>query len=170
MSSPELPENSHQSSAPPPWNPEQPELRPELAQPESATATPAAKPDQRRRRQRRTVVVGLSITALVAGSIIAIVASRQDGPEYAQVCFDDRGNRVDDVKCGSGQGRGSGIYAWYFFARGASIPAVGQNRSNFPTGTTSRPSNGKPSTGFSDKGGTVSRGGFGGGGSGSSGG
>ncbi|WP_285725797.1 Tat pathway signal protein [Psychromicrobium xiongbiense] len=187
MSPTESPEDPDPADRPPrtspPWSPEKPELRPELAHPAPGLINPAApddgtrtyrrseelSDDQRaRRKRRRTVVVSLGITALVAGSIIAVVASRQDDPEYAQVCFNDAGERVDDVNCGSEDGRGSGIYAWYFYARGASVPAIGQNRSSYPSYTTSRPSNAKPATGFTSKGGTVSRGGFGGsGGSGS---
>jgi len=57
--------------------------------------------------------------------------------------------------------RGGGLYAWYFYARGASVPAVGQNRSAYPSFTKTVPQGAKTSTGYSTKGGTVSRGGFG---------
>ena len=120
---------------------------------------------RKKRSQRRTVVVGLGVTALLAGTITAMVASSESDPDYAQVCFNDQtGERVDDSQCGnsSSDGRSSGIYAWYFYSRGASVPAVGQNRSTAPNYTRTMPSGAKASTGYSSKGGTVSRGGFGG--------
>ncbi|WP_374200319.1 Tat pathway signal protein [Arthrobacter sp. M4] len=168
---------------PPPWQVPKPELRPELLNEPVPTVDPFAAERnreaqvRRKRSQRRTVVVGLGVTALLAGTITAIVASNEQEADYAQVCFDDQtGERVDDANCGSSEGRGSGAYAWYFYSRGASVPAVGQNRSSYPSATKTVPSGAKTSTGYSTKGGTVSRGGFGGsaksgsGGSGSSGG
>jgi hypothetical protein len=125
----------------------------------------AAAAARKKRSQRRTVVVGLGVTALLAGTITAMVASNQEDPEYAQVCFnDDTGERVEDTQCGnsSTEGRSSGIYAWYFYSRGASVPGLGQNRSAYPSYTRTVPSGAKASTGYSTKGGTVSRGGFGG--------
>ena len=120
---------------------------------------------RKKRSQRRTVVVGLGVTALLAGTITAMVASNQQDPEYAQVCFnDDTGERVEDTQCdnSSTDGRSSGIYAWYFYSRGASVPGLGQNRSAYPSYTRTVPSGAKASTGYSPQGGTVSRGGFGG--------
>jgi hypothetical protein len=120
---------------------------------------------RKKRSQRRTVVVGLGVTALLAGTITAMVASSNEDPEYAQVCFNDQtGERVEDTQCdnSSTDGRSSGIYAWYFYSRGASVPGLGQNRSAYPTYTRTIPSGAKASTGYSTKGGTVSRGGFGG--------
>lgn len=120
---------------------------------------------RKKRSQRRTVVVGLGVTALLAGTITAMVASNQQDPEYAQVCFnDDTGERVEDTQCdnSSTDGRSSGIYAWYFYSRGASVPGLGQNRSAYPSYTRTVPSGSKASTGYSPQGGTVSRGGFGG--------
>lgn len=119
---------------------------------------------RKKRSQRRTVVVGLGVTALLAGTITAIVASNEEEADYAQVCFnDDTGERVDDTQCdnSSTAGRTSALYAWYFYSRGASVPGVGQNRSQYPTYTKTVPSGAKTSTGYSTKGGTVSRGGFG---------
>ncbi|WP_104136791.1 Tat pathway signal protein [Arthrobacter sp. ZGTC131] len=117
---------------------------------------------RKKRSQRRTVVVGLGVTALLAGTITAIVASNEQEADYAQVCFNDEtGERVEDTQCNSTAGRGGGLYAWYFYARGASVPAVGQNRSAYPTFTKTVPQGAKTSTGYSTKGGTVSRGGFG---------
>jgi hypothetical protein len=120
---------------------------------------------RKKRSQRRTVVVGLGVTALLAGTITAMVASSEAEPDYAQVCFnDDTGERVEDTQCdnSSSDGRGSGIYAWYFYSRGASVPGVGQNRSAYPSYTRTVPSGARTSTGYSTKGGAVSRGGFGG--------
>ncbi|NYD77055.1 Tat pathway signal protein [Arthrobacter cupressi] len=167
---------------PPPWQVPQPELRPELQKPDAgpdgspqeppAVVDPFAREHAKRaaeaahrkkRSQRRTVVVGLGVTALLAGTITAIVASQENDADYAQVCFNDEtGERVEDVNCGSSEGRGSGFYAWYFYSRGSSVPAVGQNRSTYPNYTRTMPSGAKASTGYSTKGGTVSRGGFGG--------
>ncbi|BCW49434.1 Tat pathway signal protein [Arthrobacter sp. StoSoilB13] len=125
----------------------------------------AAQAEARKKRsRRRTVVVGLGVTALLAGTITAVVASSEQEADYAQVCFNDEtGERVDDSQCNnsSSDGRGSAIYAWYFYSRGASVPAVGQNRSSYPSYTKTVPQGAKTSTGYSTKGGTVSRGGFG---------
>jgi hypothetical protein len=177
------------SGAPlPPWQVPKPELHPELleqagpptkklpddegvpSQPrpildpferdrERERASAAA---HRKRSQRRTAVVGLGVTALLAGTISAIVTSNEQEADFAQVCFNDEtGERVEDTQCSSTAGRGGGLYAWYFYARGATVPAVGQNRLNYPNYTSNIPSGAKASTGYSTKGGTVSRGGFG---------
>ncbi|MGK3957914.1 Tat pathway signal protein [Arthrobacter sp. R4] len=156
---------------PPPWQVPKPELRPDLLNEPTAMVDPFARDRERqeheaaarkKRSQRRTVVVGLGVTALLAGTITAVVASNQDEPEYAQVCFNDEtGERVEDTQCNSSAGRGGGLYAWYFYSRGASVPGVGQNRSSYPSYTSTIPSGAKASTGYSTKGGTVSRGGFG---------
>ncbi|MFC8040147.1 Tat pathway signal protein [Paenarthrobacter sp. NPDC057355] len=124
----------------------------------------AAAAKKKKRSQRRTIVVGLGVTALLAGTITAIVASNEQEADYAQVCFNEEtGERVDDDQCNnsSSAGRSSGVYAWYFYSRGASVPAVGQNRSSYPSATKTVPQGAKSSTGYSTKGGTVSRGGFG---------
>ncbi|WP_332760848.1 Tat pathway signal protein [Pseudarthrobacter sp.] len=156
---------------PPPWQVPKPELRPELLNEPIPTVDPFARDRERqthdaaarkKRSQRRTVVVGLGVTALLAGTITAIVASNEDEPEYAQVCFNDEtGERVEDTQCNSSAGRSGALYAWYFYSRGASVPGVGQNRSSYPSYTSTIPSGAKASTGYSTKGGTVSRGGFG---------
>jgi hypothetical protein len=156
---------------PPPWQVPKPELRPELLNEPIPSVDPFARDRERqsheaaarkKRSQRRTVVVGLGVTALLAGTITAIVASNEDEPEYAQVCFNDEtGERVEDTQCNSSAGRSGALYAWYFYSRGASVPAVGQNRSTAPSFSRSVPSGAKASTGYSTKGGTVSRGGFG---------
>jgi hypothetical protein len=168
----------------PPWLVPQPELRPELlnqdpAQPGAPTAPDAVfDPFERerereregaaarkKRSQRRTLFVGLGVTALLAGTITAVVASQEEEADYAQVCFNDEtGERVEDTQCNnsSSDGRSSAIYAWYFYSRGASVPGVGQNRASYPSYTKTAPAGAKTSTGFSTKGGSVSRGGFGG--------
>jgi uncharacterized protein YgiB involved in biofilm formation len=108
------------------------------------------------------VVVGLGVTALLAGTITAIVASNEQDPDYAQVCFNEEtGERVEDTQCNSSAGRGAALYAWYFYARGASVPGIGQNRTAYPNFTRTVPQGAKTATGYSSKGGTVSRGGFG---------
>ncbi|MFE4838032.1 Tat pathway signal protein [Arthrobacter sp. NPDC056691] len=117
---------------------------------------------RKKRSQRRTVVVGLGVTALLAGTITAIVASNEQDPDYAQVCFNEQtGERVEDTQCNSSAGRGGALYAWYFYARGASVPGIGQNRTAYPNFTRTVPQGAKTSSGYSSKGGTVSRGGFG---------
>jgi len=170
---------------PPPWQVPKPELRPEL-RPEvrhpgetggrSQSGFPQPGPvfdpfardrereagARKKRSQRRTVVVGLGVTALLAGTITAIVASNEQDPDYAQVCFNEEtGERVEDTQCNSSAGRGGALYAWYFYARGASVPGIGQNRTAYPDFTRTVPQGAKTSTGYSTKGGTVSRGGFG---------
>lgn len=177
---------------PPPWQVPQPELRPELQQPgfpqqpgvpqpggpqgfpqqppvvvdpfAREHAKQAAEAQHRKKRsQRRTLVVGLGVTALLAGTITAIVASSENEADYAQVCFNEEtGERVEDTNCGSSAGRSSGVYAWYFYSRGSSVPGLGQSRSSYPNYTRNVPSGAKTSSGYSTKGGTVSRGGFGG--------
>jgi hypothetical protein len=176
---------------PPPWQVPKPELRPELLPPgmpgqqgpgqqgpgqqnrpgfpqPGPVFDPFARDREReaaarkKRSQRRTVVVGLGVTALLAGTITAIVASNEQDPDYAQVCFNEEtGERVEDTQCNSSAGRGGALYAWYFYARGASVPGIGQNRTAYPNFTRTVPQGAKTSTGYSTKGGTVSRGGFG---------
>ena len=183
----EHPDSPRQDRKQPPWQIPQPELRPELQNqpgqpappglPADATAPAVVDPfalererglaaaaARKKRSQRRTVVVGLGVTALLAGTITAMVASNEDEADYAQVCFnDDTGERVEDAQCNnsSTDGRSSGIYAWYFYSRGASVPGVGQNRSGYPSYSRTVPTGAKASTGYSPTGGTVSRGGFG---------
>ncbi|KNH17663.1 Tat pathway signal protein [Arthrobacter sp. ZBG10] len=159
------------SPKPPPWQVPKPELRPDLLNEPVATVDPFAQDREKeakegaarkKRSQRRTVVVGLGVTALLAGTITAVVASNQDDPEYAQVCFNDEtGERVEDRSCDSSAGRSGGIYAWYFYSRGATVPSVGQNRSTAPNYTRTVPSGAKAATGYKSSGGTVDRGGFG---------
>ncbi|MCO4236156.1 Tat pathway signal protein [Pseudarthrobacter sp. MDT3-28] len=160
-----------QGAPKPPWQVPKPELRPELLNQPLPTVDPFARDRERqthdaaarkKRSQRRTVVVGLGVTALLAGTITAVVASNQDEADYAQVCFNDEtGERVEDTQCNSSAGRSGALFAWYFYSRGASVPGVGQNRSSYPSYTSTIPSGAKASTGYSIKGGTVSRGGFG---------
>ena len=159
------------TAKPPPWQVPKPDLRPELLNEPVTPVDPFAREREKqlndaaarkKRSQRRTVVVGLGVTALLAGTITAVVASNEDDPEYAQVCFNDEtGERVEDRNCDSSAGRGGGLYAWYFFSRGAYVPPIGQNRSTAPNYTRTAPSGAKASTGYSSQGGTVSRGGFG---------
>lgn len=176
---------------PPPWQVPKPELHPEAGQPPLGNTGQADAGNQdapggflpvvnpfekerereahreaarKKRSQRRTVVVGLGVTALLAGTITAIVASNEADADYAQVCFNEEtGERVNDDQCNnsSSAGRSSAIYAWYFYSRGASVPAVGQNRNSYPNYTKTVPQGAKTSKGYSTKGGTVSRGGFG---------
>jgi hypothetical protein len=159
------------TAKPPPWQVPKPDLRPDLLNEPVTPVDPFAREREKqlndaaarkKRSQRRTVVVGLGVTALLAGTITAVVASNQDDPDYAQVCFNDEtGERVEDNNCDSSAGRSGGIFAWYFYSRGASVPPIGQNRSTAPNYSRTIPSGAKASTGYSSQGGTVSRGGFG---------
>lgn len=172
-SGPDNADNSSGGSAakPPPWQVPKPELRPELLNAPVTPVDPFAREREKqlneaaarkKRSQRRTVVVGLGVTALLAGTITAVVASNEDDPEYAQVCFNDEtGERVADTNCDSSAGRSGGLYAWYFYSRGARVPPIGQNRSTAPNYTRTIPGGAKASTGYSSTGGPVSRGGFG---------
>ncbi len=165
-------DNAGGSTKPPPWQVPKPDLRPELLNQPLPHVDPLAddlrseeqlreQAHRKKRSQRRTVVVALGVTALLAGTLTAVVASNQE-PEYAQVCFNEEtGERVEDTQCNSSAGRSGALYAWYFYSRGASVPAVGQNRSTAPDFTRTVPPGAKASTGYSSKGGTVSRGGFG---------
>ncbi|MEE2528319.1 Tat pathway signal protein [Pseudarthrobacter sp. J75] len=156
---------------PPPWQVPKPELRPELLNtplPKPGGGAPRGEEEARerdkvkKRSQRRTVVVGLGVTALLAGTLTAVIASNEE-PEYAQVCFNEEtGERVEDTQCQSSAGRSGALYAWYFYSRGGMVPAIGQNRSTAPDFTRTVPPGAKASTGYSPQGGTVSRGGFGG--------
>lgn len=176
------PRPRHEDGQQPPWQVPRPALRPEMQNLPGSPDLPglpdvpgppvggerarqlASAPDRKKRARRRTAVVALGVTALLAGTITAMVASNEDDADYAQVCFNDgTGERVDDSQCdnGSTEGRGSGVYAWYFYSRGASVPGLGQNRTSYPSYTKTAPTGAKTSTGYTSKGGTVSRGGFG---------
>ncbi|MDP5227950.1 MULTISPECIES: Tat pathway signal protein [Arthrobacter] len=176
----------------PPWQPPAPPLDPELvSQGADAVANggvfpgrresfqdelnrtqdkdlAAAAAQQRKRRTRRTVVISLGVTALLAGTIAAVVSSQDDGSDYAEVCTDQSTQlRVDDSNCDSSAGRGSHVYGWYFFARGSMIPSVGSSVRGLSGGTSTLPSGTTAAKGFSSSGGsfskgTTSRGGFGG--------
>jgi len=125
-----------------------------------------------KRKRRRTVVITLGVTALLAGTITAVVASQNDDDDYAQVCTDESTQqRVEDSKCedsgaSSTAGRSHTHYGWYFFPRGSSIPAIGSSVKNYSGGTSTLPKGSTAAKGFSSKGGsftksTTSRGGFG---------
>ena len=120
---------------------------------------------RKKRSQRRTVVVGLGVTALLAGTITAIVASNEEEPDYAQVCFNDEtGERVEDTQCdnSSTAGRSGGTLRLVLLLprRQRARPWARTGR-RYPSYTRTVPSGAKASTGYSTKGGTVSRGGFG---------
>jgi len=125
-----------------------------------------------KRKRRRAVVISLGVTALLAGTITAVVASQNDDEDYAQVCTDESTQqRVEDEKCedsgaSSTAGRSHTHYGWYFFPRGSSIPAVGSSVKSYSGGTSTLPKGSSAAKGFSSKGGsftksTTSRGGFG---------
>ena len=93
-----------------------------------------------------------------------MVASGNEDPRLRPGVRERRhGERVQDTQCdrAARTGGAPGLYAWYFYSRGASVPGVGQNRSAYPGYTRTVPTGARTSTGYSTKGGTVSRGGFG---------
>lgn len=176
----------------PPWQPPAPPLDPALvSQGAEAVATGGAFPSgregfqdeldrtrnadlaeeaaEKKRRTRRTTVITLGVTALLAGTITAVVASQNDDSDYAEVCTDQSTQvRVDDSYCDadSSAGRSSHVYGWYFFSRGSSIPPVGSSVRSYSGGTSTLPSGKTAAKGFSSSGGsfskgTTSRGGFG---------
>jgi len=125
-----------------------------------------------KRKRRRTVVISLGVTALLAGTITAVVASQNDDEDYAQVCTDESTQqRVDDEKCedsgaSSTAGRSNSHYGWYFFPRGSRIPAIGSSVKSYSGGTSTLPKGSTAAKGFSSSGGsfsksTTTRGGFG---------
>ena len=109
--------------------------------------------------------MALGLSGLLAS--VLLTGCSPDGnvvdADYAQVCQDRKSqSRVEDDKC-SDQGRSSGAYGWYFFNMNSgssnTVPPVG---SRLTGGTTTAPASGTVKSGIASKGGTVSRGGFGG--------
>ncbi|MFJ3956080.1 Tat pathway signal protein [Arthrobacter sp. NPDC090010] len=177
------------SSAVPPWQPTAPALDPTLvdqgaqavagnADPQAPHVDPFAQEEaaqqvqHKKRTRRRTLVISLGVTALLAGTITAVVSSQNDDEDYAQVCTDESTQqRVDDANCddsgaSSAAGRGHAHYGWYFFPRGSVIPAVGSSVKSYSGGTSTLPKGSTAAKGFSSKGGsftksTTTRGGFG---------
>lgn len=139
------PAGAGNTAKPPPWQVPKPDLRPELPNEPVTPVDPFAREREKqlndaaarkKRSQRRTMVVGLGVTAFLAGTITAVIASNEDNPEYAQVCFNDEtGERVAETNCDSSASRSGGIYAWYFYSRGASVPCIGQNPASAPNYT-----------------------------------
>ena len=112
----------------------------------------------------RKGTVALGVSGLLAS--VLLTGCTPDGDvvdaDYAQVCRDSKTElRVEDDKC-SDQGRSSGAYGWYFYhmaSGSSSVPPVGSKATG---GVTSVPQGASSKPGVSGKGGTVSRGGFGG--------
>ena len=94
---------------------------------------------------------------------------------HSAVCMDKKTNtRIDDTRCGDGNGDGSmnGLFGWYYVPLGQTAPSVGA-RPAPGVGSYVKPSGGGVSVqkgGVDTKDGTVSRGGLGSTGSGSNGG
>jgi hypothetical protein len=117
--------------------------------------------------QRKSTVVALGITALLAPSLSA--CSSNDDVDNQAVCVDQQTQeRVDDNQCAderSSGGIGSSPFLWYFLGTavgGRGFPGIGQR---VPAGGTyGTPSSGSYRRGGVPRaGGTVARGGFGGG-------
>jgi hypothetical protein len=117
--------------------------------------------------QRKSTVVALGITALLAPSLSA--CSSNDDVDNQAVCVDQQTQqRVDDDQCAderSSGGLGASPFLWYFLGTavgGRGFPGIGQR---VPAGGTyTTPSTGRYRLGGVPRtGGTVSKGGFGGG-------
>jgi hypothetical protein len=105
------------------------------------------------RSRRRSAAVSASFAAAFSLAVTGCGSSR---PDYRGVCTDrTTGTRVDDRECRTG----AAGFGWYYFARGARFPAVGQR----VAGGTFAPPAGRTVArgGASTKGGTVTRGVFG---------
>jgi hypothetical protein len=117
--------------------------------------------------QRKSTVVALGITALLAPSLSA--CSSNDDVDNQAVCVDQQTQqRVPDDECGDDRasgGIGASPFLWYFLGTavgGRGFPGIGQR---VPAGGTyTTPSSGSYRRGgVPAGGGTVSKGGFGGG-------
>lgn len=111
-------------------------------------------------RRRKNAAISLGVAGVLASALLTGCAP--DGTvidaDYAQMCRDKTTEqRVEDTNC-SDKGRSGGHYGWYFYPSGSNVPAVGSRLSG---GTTSVPAGKSAQKGFTSKGGTVSRGGFG---------
>ena len=118
--------------------------------------------------QRKSAVVALGITALLAPSLSAC-SSDNDEVDNQAVCVDqETQQRVSDNECNddrSSGGLGASPFLWYFLGTavgGRGFPGIGQRVPSGGTYTT--PSSGSYRRGgVPTGGGTVSKGGFGGG-------
>ena len=117
--------------------------------------------------QRKSTVVALGITALLAPSLSA--CSSNDDVDNQAVCVDqETQQRVPDDQCGDDRasgGIGASPFLWYFLGTtvgGRGFPGIGQR---IPAGGTyTTPSSGSYRRGgVPSGGGAVSKGGFGGG-------
>lgn len=111
--------------------------------------------------------VALGLTALLAAGLTGC-SSQSSDPEYAAVCVDANGNRVDDSQCSEDftdndydtrtHVPGSSLALWYFIGRGMTVPPLG---GKVLGGSYARPATGLIASGFTKTGGAVSKGGFG---------
>jgi len=102
---------------------------------------------------RRSRAVSVSLAAM------GLAACGSSGSDYRAACVDQATqNRVDDASCRTSH---TG-FGWYYFPRGVVFPALGGRVSG---GSFTQPAAGRSVSrgGLDAKGGTVSRGGFGGG-------
>jgi hypothetical protein len=118
------------------------------------------------RRSRMSKVVVLPIAAaLTLTGLTACGEDKPENPDYGAYCVDeDSGERVKDDRCGDPgddyhDSNSSDALLWYFIGRSQVMPAVGQPSPVYATRTL--PRNAVIGRGFSSKGGTVTRGGFG---------
>ena len=108
-------------------------------------------------RQRRSRAVSISLAAAL--TTMGLAACGHSGSDYRAACVDQTTQqRVDDASCRTSH---TG-FGWYYFPRGVVFPALGGRVSG---GSFSQPAAGRSVSrgGLDAKGGTVSRGRFGGG-------
>jgi hypothetical protein len=141
------------------------------------TAPERTAPHPASRRYRSTWVVMGATAAVLGGLVLAGGTGDDEEYDYAAVCVDDAGTRIADDRCDdpetladgvddtdgseNGSGHGGGGH-WYFIPVGSLAPRIGQRATG---GSTSVSDLGRYSVhagGVDAKGGTVSRGGFGG--------
>jgi hypothetical protein len=119
-----------------------------------------------RKRRRSVTMPAIAIAATLATSGLAGCGSEEPAdPDYAALCVDrDTGQRVSDDRCGDDHGTyqdndSSDALLWYFIGRSQAMPPVGGVAPTYAVRTV--PRNAVIARGFSAKGGTVTRGGFG---------
>jgi hypothetical protein len=115
---------------------------------------------------RRSAAVGLGVTAALAGALTVAAVTHDDDYDYRGVCVDEAsGQRVSDDECDDHDGGGVFLHGghrtrWYYMRSDQRYPAVGQKAYG---GSYDVPRSGSwHAGGVKAKGGTVSRGGFGG--------
>lgn len=117
-------------------------------------------------KRKSSTAVAITITALLSSGLVACSDESEEQTDYAKVCRDaSSGNRLPDADCEENdRTHHAGHVGWYFLplgSSGRSIPPVGSSV-NAPDGVTSVPAGKSASSGVDARGGSVTRGGFGG--------